>query len=399
MFFTSSAELTADADTGSFRAGNDLYDYDTEAATLTDLTPDSNPGDADGAAVQGVVGMSESGSYVYFVAEGDLAPGATSGMPNLYYVHEGGAPKFVATLEAGDSDDWTAAPLRKTVALTADGTHLAFDSVARLTGYDNLDVNTGVADKEVYEYSAPSGEEEATHRNGRLVCVSCNPSGARPIGYSTLDPPSSENYARRSISEDGDRVFFDSYDRLLAQDTSGPESFFGGAFAFAGERNVYEYESGHLYLISDGAGEYDSYFLDASADGDDVFIATRDKLLPEDVGENMTVYDARTEGGFPAPEGPACAREESCPGALSPPPVPAGEPASATFVGAGNLGARPSPPKHKTQAEIRAEKLKAALKACRRKARRVPRVRCEKSAHRRYGRRRRAVEPKRSGGR
>ena len=37
---------------------------------LTDLTPDS--GDANGAEVQGVLGASEDGSHVYFVANGDL---------------------------------------------------------------------------------------------------------------------------------------------------------------------------------------------------------------------------------------------------------------------------------------------------------------------------------------
>ena len=46
---------------------------------LTDLSPDSNPGE-ERAAVQGcVLGASEDGSYVYFVANGVLGDGAAHG--------------------------------------------------------------------------------------------------------------------------------------------------------------------------------------------------------------------------------------------------------------------------------------------------------------------------------
>ena len=42
-----------------------------------------------------------------------------------------------------------------------------------LTGYDNRDANSGVPDEEVFLYDADTG---------RLVCASCNPTGARPVG-------------------------------------------------------------------------------------------------------------------------------------------------------------------------------------------------------------------------
>ena len=48
--------------------------------------------------MQGVVQISEDGSYVYFVAEGTLAAGAVAGEPNLYVSHDGGTPVFIATL-------------------------------------------------------------------------------------------------------------------------------------------------------------------------------------------------------------------------------------------------------------------------------------------------------------
>ena len=56
----------------------DLYEYDLEkpeGEALTDLTPTENPGEA---RVQGVLGASDDGNYLYFVASGALAPGASA---------------------------------------------------------------------------------------------------------------------------------------------------------------------------------------------------------------------------------------------------------------------------------------------------------------------------------
>jgi len=66
-----------------------------------------------GAKVLGTVGMSDDGSYVYFVAEG-VIPGeneasATVGAPNLYEWHEGASTpiRFIATLsDFWDESDW-----------------------------------------------------------------------------------------------------------------------------------------------------------------------------------------------------------------------------------------------------------------------------------------------------
>ncbi|MGA2164961.1 MAG: fibronectin type III domain-containing protein, partial [Solirubrobacteraceae bacterium] len=86
VFFTSSEELTDDAYTGPADNAANLYEYDLESGRLTDLTVDTAD-IAEGAAVQGVVQISEEGSYVYFVAKGALAPGAVAGALNLYVSH------------------------------------------------------------------------------------------------------------------------------------------------------------------------------------------------------------------------------------------------------------------------------------------------------------------------
>jgi hypothetical protein len=121
VFFTSDVELTNDAQTGPEDNAPNLYEYDVETKQLTDLTVDeftaNKTGDTDGAAVLGLVTAGEDGSYVYFVAEGNLAPGATSDEPNLYLSHAGHV-SFIATLApaneheegalefGGDSRDW-----------------------------------------------------------------------------------------------------------------------------------------------------------------------------------------------------------------------------------------------------------------------------------------------------
>ena len=111
VFFTDTQRLTADA--GTLRGDPDLYEclIVEEAAgprcQLSDLTP--APGLHQGADVQGdVVGASEDGSWVYFVANGALAPGAGTGdckevgsgryegQCNLYVHHEG-VTRLVAT--------------------------------------------------------------------------------------------------------------------------------------------------------------------------------------------------------------------------------------------------------------------------------------------------------------
>lgn len=325
VFFTSSSELTDDANTGDSGsgptdAGVDLYRYDLGSHQLTDLTVDTNPADAEtGAAVQGVVGVSDDGSYVYFVANGDLAGTAVSGQPNLYLLH-GGTTTFIGTLDPLDSGDWVSEARELTSRVAPDGRHLAFTSVKSLTGFDNTDAVSGEPDSEVYLYEADSGQ---------LRCASCNPEGARPIGPSRLAPlnvPSSSFNMPRNLSEDGQRVFFNSKDSLTALDTNK-------------RQDVYMYENGRPWLISGGDGGFDAAFGDASPSGNDVFFGTAEQLLPRDEDELPDLYDARVGGGFPEPAQPIPCIGEGCRGpGTGTPQSPF--PASSTFSGPGNLKPR-----------------------------------------------------------
>ena len=132
-----------------------------------------------------------------------------------------------------------------------------------LTGYDNKDALSGERDEEVYEYD---------EQTGKLVCASCDPTGARPVGIYDDDSPqlvvdaggvfvshstlsndikdgrdgerfdhwlagsvpgwdhldNTSTYQPRYLSDSG-RLFFDSPDGLVPQDTNKLE-------------DVYEYE-------------------------------------------------------------------------------------------------------------------------------------------------------------
>jgi len=254
--------------------------------------------------------------------------------------------------------DWQADGGHRTAEVTPDGQGLVFMSDQPLTGYDNAaqQSNNGPID-EVFVYDAPSE---------MLRCVSCNPSGEPPVltEFNThyFDQPiggfipTSRSVAGEQplvISEDGDKVFFDSGEPLLPTATNG-------------WLNVYEWEragtpggscpegapgGGCVYLLSSGTDPENSYLIGADASGDNAFFVTRAQLTPADRGnEGDVVYDARVDGVQP-PAAAAC-EGTGCQGVPPTPPIFA-TPSSVTFNGIGNFpppGGRPiNPVKPKTE--------------------------------------------------
>jgi hypothetical protein len=409
VFFTSTAELTEDADTGTSGNAPNLYECELvveEAGIpvppkcdLKDLTVPSKADlaeDPEGAAVRGVVQISEDGSYVYFVAKGALAPGATTQTCtgagpgegcNLYVSHDG-ETRLVATLPANDQFDWSveepiaAGPGVTTGVVSPGGRYLAFMSERSLTGYDNRQAQAGDCEgKEILETGQLGGEDcrevflyDAV--TGGLACASCNPSGARPVGFAsfrTQPGVGHVGYRPRNLLEDG-TLFFNSSDALAPNATGGLA-------------NVYEYEGGHVFAVSDVAGAHESFFMDASGreeaggEGGNVFFATSNDLVPQDTGQNIVVYDARVDGGLQPSAAPVwCASTEACkPGQEGQPGI-FGPSGSATFLGPRNLTPKPKP-----KPETRAQKLAKALNACRRKRVRRKRAACQRAARARYG--------------
>jgi NHL repeat len=352
----------ADGSRTIFSENQVLYEFDAVTQTTQPIAGKS----------LGVLGASEDASRVYFASEVDLdeTGPAEAGQPNLYLYEAGeggGTYTFVAALSqtdvnqrAGSGGIFFPSPVNPspgthTSRVNADGAHLAFTSnsaelAEQIAGYDNTDLNSGEPDSEVYRYEASTEQ---------LDCVSCNPSGARPVGRkakhgldntaglwaaASIPPWATSFHAPRALSDDGSVLFFGSFEALVPTDTNAKQDVYQWAAPGEDPTNgrctedspsFSPFNGGCLDLISSGKSPADSEFIDASADGRDVFFATAQSLLPQDSGQ-YDIYDARSLGGFPAPEDPPPACEgEACQGSSAPPEDLT--PASATFQGAGNV--------------------------------------------------------------
>lgn len=409
---------------------------------------------ASGDVLNVIPGSSKDGASVYFVANAVLAPGAVPGRCSRNAESEPSPPgatcnlylsevdpahpelrqvRFIATLSSEDGGDWGSSPTSELTPLEAnlsvlsssvspDGRYLAFMSQRSLTGYDNRDVQSGRPDEEVYLYDAAAG---------RLLCASCNSEGEgsdwqRPHGvFDTefsgegvgllVDRPQifkerwlagslpgwaynfngssspAALYQPRYLSSSG-RLFFNSADALVAQDTNGKE-------------DVYEYEpqevgschdsGGCTGLISSGTSGRESTFLDASQSGEDVFFLTSSQLVAIDSDQSIDVYDAHVcSSSSPCleyPEGSTrqCESAGDCrPGTVT--QTPTSNPASANFsnsaspVGTAKQTVGASKTTTKPKRLTRAQKLKRALRACRKRHGHTKRKRCEQQARKKY---------------
>jgi hypothetical protein len=338
---------------------NELYEFDLATGQSTRLASE----------VAGVMGVDAQATRVYFVSDEALSGHGTQGKPNLYLydaTKEGIARfQFIATVAPADANRESSnsaevamislRPSFRAVRLSPDGLHAVFASRTPLTGYDNTDAVSGEPDLEVFLYDAT-----ADGGSGSLTCISCNPSGQAPRGINVeveqnpfasaknwaaaLVPPYATSfYGSRVITDDGSRVFFDSYEALLPADTNGKEDVYeweasgsgpAAAKCTEGSSSYSPANGGCLSLISSAESASDSEFVDASPDGRDVFFKTASSLVPQDPGL-VDIYDAREEGGFPPAPGlsPSC-EGEACQGPVSPPNDQT--PASAAFSGPGN---------------------------------------------------------------
>ena len=333
----------ADGSRAIFTLGGRLYRF-TLAGTETQLLAEG---------VVGVMGMSEDANRVYFASNKALAAGAQEGEPNLYLYEAsgggGGATSFVATLAGGDVNATHGSvvlePHQRTARVSPDGSHAAFTSLAPLTGYDNSDATTGEATKEVYLYDAAAK---------KLLCASCNPSGARPLSVATegtrfsarIPGFETQMHAAHVLSDNGTRLYFESADTLSPADSNGAVDVYqweapGAGSCKAASPSFSPQDEGCIDLISSGQSPIDSRFVEATADGRDVFFATLSSLLPQDYGL-IDIYDAREGGGLPMPSAAASCEGEACQSPPAPPNDPT--PGSSSFEGAGNVneaGAKP----------------------------------------------------------
>ncbi len=336
VFFTTTQPLL-----GSDTSEN-LYQYDFDApvgervvrATAGDATV-SNPApglvESSGSLAGETPMSSEDGSHVYFIAFGVLTTvpngegeSAEAGAFNLYVFERdarfpGGHSAFVARLSA---ESW--AP-----DMTPDGRFLVFASGRDLTPDD-----TSTA-RQLFEYDAQTGAlvrlsigQDGFNHNGN-VPARYSKVGEEIDRASIVSPgrlfglyqPTSY-WTHLSVSSDGSYVFFQSTvgltpqaldQKVVATDAEGDPVY---------AMNIYEYHAGRVSLISDGQDvtsvgrESNVELLGTDASGGDVFFQTVDRLVGQDTDTNLDMYDARIDGGFPAPALPSSCSGDTCQGPL-----------------------------------------------------------------------------------
>ena len=299
---------TPDGALAFYTKGGELFRYKAAAHTSEPIA----------AGVVGVLGASADGSVVYYQDAAGLERWDAGSVTQL-------APGPAAAAES----DWP--PATGTARVSADGSRLLFLSSSQLTGYDNTDPRSpapcpgegAICDGEVYLWSAAEG----------LRCISCNPTGERPLGSSSIPGAlvngTTRAYKPRALSASGRRLFFDSADALVLADTDhAPDAYEWeaegeGSCAAAG---------GCLSLLSSGRSAEGASFVDASASGADAFLLTDASLVASDPG-SVDLYDARIGGGFPEPPAAIACEGDAC----QPLPSEPEDPESGTLrEGAGN---------------------------------------------------------------
>ncbi|HYH53615.1 MAG TPA: hypothetical protein VD761_05745 [Solirubrobacterales bacterium] len=277
----------------------DLYLYDT---TKPGDAPDNLQLVSGGEAIYtngyGVGHSDQHGTTVYFQTYGRLRPDDPPSMVpgsllHIYAWHNG------EVTYVGQNDDTVGPMLMQEIS--KDGTKFAF-----LTPWMKEvppEQRYFGAEPHHFVYDALSGEPSQ--------CVTCDvswdevripPSFAGRFNYQSYSLGVSPRVRAelRNLSDDGE-LLFDTTASLSPQDVNG------------GLADVYSWKDGEARLISSGRGFDDHFLASTSESHDDIFVYTRDQLLPSDRDRAYDLYDARVGGGF-AEAGirPSCELED-CP--------------------------------------------------------------------------------------
>jgi Tol biopolymer transport system component len=348
MFFSTTQPLMG-GDTS-----HNLYEYDSGAPAGERVVRVS--GGASHAEVlareRAQTVISEDGSHIYFLASSVLTStpngegeAAEAGANNLYMFerdasYPAGRTEFVARLSKEDLEMWAASEAPADV--TPDGRFLVFESERDLTPDD-----TSSKVRQIFEYDAQTGAltrvsigQDGFNNNGNVPYLPTFPGQTSTYwdaSNATIVTPfyggeySASSYSTStSVSADGSYVFFESTVGLT------PQALDRKVLGYAEEgtpipvyaNNVYEYHDGRVSLISDGQDlafrptssrriSTQVKLLGTDESGQDVLFTTADKLVGQDTDTTQDIYDARIDGGFPAPAVPPACSGESCQGTLS----------------------------------------------------------------------------------
>jgi hypothetical protein len=318
-----------------------------------------------------IVNVSADGSHVYFISEQQLdGSKGVADQPNLYVWREGSSPRYIATVLPSDEvrtsepdaskpsaefapalTNWTSWVTNPSTALgapapgadssrtTPDGEVLVFESKAQLGIYNNA------GHTEIYRY------DDAAET---LTCVSCGSMLQPASGDARLQELVLANAQTviHNLSADGARVFFETDQALIPNDTDGINDIY--------EWQEQENGSPTINLISSGRSPHyrpaekkpggvtpSPFYLDSNvllsvtpSGGDVMFMAEERLVASGPTGGTPAIYDARVGGGFLDPAPPAKCVEEGCRPAGGSAPFPPGVIRSENLSGGGNVKPR-----------------------------------------------------------
>jgi hypothetical protein len=271
VFFSTKERLTAaDTDNAEDIYVRDLSENKTRLVSAGDTScAEAGCGNANidaGAVVGGIV---DEGRKVFFVSSERLSPEDTDSSSDVYMRNLAtGTTTLVSAADPACGASCGNGPKGAAFqGASADGTEAIFTTAEKLSPAD------ADTESDLYERDLESGQTKlvSTPGSGPEPC---------PTGLSCVPA------ANSSISSDGSHVFFETNERISTEDSDESQ-------------DVYDWSGGTAKLVSigpsGGNGALNALFKGSSANGDEVFFATQEKLTPADTDNAVDIY-VRTGG-------------------------------------------------------------------------------------------------------
>ncbi len=328
-----------------FTEAGKLYEYLTAEARTVLLT----------SSITGKPLISQDGGRLYFSSPEVLTSNTEPNGNGETASETAGEKLYVVDTQTGHTGLAFVAGEASPSQTTHDGGYLLLSSARDLRG-----TNDHSAVGQLFEYQALTGSVARVSVGQKSAAgYECPTTKTIEAGYDC--DGNTENGGDEPLTQGFSRIDAEESTKLIS-DTAQPEApatdraiAENGTVTFRsdlaltpeatpGGPNAYEYRAGQIYLITPVLAEVSGFgnpMIDES--GRDIFFSTLEGLVPQDTDGQASVYDSRSEGGFPAPlVTPSCSGE-ACQGPAGAPPT-FGSPGSTGVGPSGNLTPPVEPP-------------------------------------------------------
>ncbi len=324
-----------------FTEGGKLYEYVTAEAKTMLLT----------SSITGKPLISRDGGRVYFTSPEVLTSNTEPNGNGETASETGGEKLYVTETLTGHTGFAFVAGEASPSQTTQDGAYLVFGSKRDLRGTNDRSSPVG----QLFEYQTLTGKVARVSVGQKVAAgYECPATKTIEEGYNCDGNTEKHGNEPRTQRFNG-TINTESHTKLVS-DTAQPEAAStgrtiaeSGAVVFRsdlaltpqatpGAPNAYEYREGQIYLISPVLDEvygFDDPMVDES--GRDIFFSSLEGLVPEYAGGQASVYDSRSEGGFPAPSNTPSCSGEACQGPFAGATPNFGSPGSTVVGASGNV--------------------------------------------------------------